>query len=209
MLKEILLSKKSLIVLGFIAVVAFTLSLIKPKLIPPVLLSSNPQNNQAKVSTILPVELKFKEKVSNNEFTVTSVPETSWVPTQKDETTILLTHPKQLMPAKQYLLTISWNGTEITKLSFTTEDTQQDYEVIKNVKDEITKNYPLAKLMPLETSNFRVIYSEALTLEITIKNPNLTSAEVIEEVKSWVTQNGGNTSAHKYVIATPSPTPTN
>lgn len=209
MLKQFILSKKFLIILGIVAIIALIFSSIKPKLIPPVLLASNPQNNQVKVSTVLPIELKFKEQVVNDEFIVSSVPETSWTPTQKDPTTISLTHPKQLIPSTPYLLTIMWNETVVAKLSFTTEATQQDYEVIKNVKDEVARNYPLARLVPVETSNLRAIYSAPMTLEITLKNPNLTSTEAIDEVKSWVTDKGGDAVSHKYVVASPSSNPTN
>ena len=36
---------------------------------------------------------------------------------------------------------------------------------------------------------------------IALKNPNLTSAEAIDEVKSWITANGGDAGAHKYVVS--------
>ncbi len=74
------------------------------------------------------------------------------------------------------------------------------------MKDELARDYPLAQKLPYSTPDYRVVYSSPMTLEITLKNSNLTSVEVIDEIKSWVTKNGGDVANHKYVIA---PAPAN
>ena len=61
----------------------------------------------------------------------------------------------------------------------------------------MARDYPLATKVPYENNDIKIVYSAPMALEITLKNPNLTSAEVIEAVKSWVTQNGGDADAHK------------
>lgn len=201
MLKNILFSKKFLIGFGIFILVILLFSLLKSSIIPPTLIVSNPTNNANKFSTMNPLELKFKESVINSDFDVISSPENIWTVNQLTDTALTITHQKQLFSGTKYLLTLNWKGKYFATLNFTTEETQKDFELIKNVKEEIAKNYPLATLMPYETPRFRVVYSGPLTLEITIKNPNLTSEEVIDEVKAWVTRNGANAEEHKYNIA--------
>ena len=118
-----------------------------------------------------------------------------------NQNAIIATHSLAFQPATTYAVTLYWKDQIILTHSFTTIKSQEDPLLIQNMKDELARDYPLAQKLPLNTTQYRVVYSAPLTLEISIKNPNLTSAEIIEEVKSWVAQNGGDSSAHKYVIA--------
>ncbi len=102
---------------------------------------------------------------------------------------------------QQYTLNLSYNGDLIYTLSFKTLRQQSDPRYVQEVNNEMARDYPLATKLPYESPVFTIRYSSPLTLEITVKNPNLTTQEIIDEVKVWVTQNGGDTSAHKYVIA--------
>lgn len=209
MFKNLISSKKFLLILAFIAFPTLILAFLPKKEPIPKLLQITPPDQGRNVSVIGTITAEYDISVDSSQFVISSVPPADWKVTQSRDKILTFASIKPLERYTKYTLTINWGDQVLHTLSFTTQDTQQDYEVIQNVKDEIAKNYPLARLMPLETSNFRIIYSQALTLEITIKNPNLTSAEVIAEVKSWVTQNGGDAESHKYIIAAPSPVPTN
>lgn len=201
-IKNIVFSKQFIIGFGGLIIIILVYSLIRPSLITPTLLESDPPNNFNKLSTINPIQLEFRDEVINTDFKITSVPEVNWQVNQVYDRVISLSHEKQLTPSKPYLLKIIWKNKEVTTLSYKTEDTQQDYELIKNVKEEIAKNYPLAKLMPYDTLGYSLVYTGPLTLEITLKNPNLKSQEVIDEVKGWVSANGANAEAHKYFVTT-------
>lgn len=194
-------SKKFLLALAGITVITLIFSLVKPRLVVPTLLKSIPPNNSNNISTIKPITLEFEGVVISSDFAIVSSPEHSFDIKQIDNYSLSVVPTKQLTPEIKYSLSVVWKNNPLTTLIFTTQHTETDYELLKNVKAEIAKNYPLATLMPYETSNYKVLYSGPLTLEITSKNPNLKSQELIDSVKSWVIQNGADASAHKYVIA--------
>lgn len=141
-----------------------------------------------------------------NDFQVSSIPDQKWELKVIDNQ-IISAHPSTpLLPNTNYTIKIIWKDKTIHQFVIRTEDTQTDYELLKKLDDELARDYPLARLVPYEESAYRVIYLEPLTLGITIQNPNLTSSEVIEEIKKWVKDNGGDPEKHSYKI-TPSATP--
>lgn len=203
MLQKIITSKKFLISLSLLTLFVVISSIIKTKTAVPELISSSPANNSTNFSVVGPIELKFNSTISASDFLLSSIPEMTWALQQQDGFSLTASHTATLQAKTQYVLKISWRNKIINTITFNTEATQTDYELIKNVKKEVNRDYPMAMFTPYSTSGYLVVYSTPLTLEITIKNPNLTRGEVIDEVKSWVTENGGDVAAHKFVIANP------
>lgn len=198
-----LFTTKNIKIFALITIIIFGFSFFKSKPASPNLLAVDPKTGYTKLSTIKPISLIFDKNVDLKDFSISSTPSSEWDIRQLDSKSILITPKLQLLPETKYNLAVNWSTTTITNLLYTTEATQKDYELIKNVNKEIENNYPLAKYIPTNESNFSLVYSDILTLNITIINPNLSSSEIIDEVKSWVTKNGGDVTAHKFVIATP------
>ena len=142
-----------------------------------------------------------------SDLTITTTPPHSLTLTSSNPTMITATHSLAFQPATTYTITLSWRGNILQAHSFTTVKSQEDPLLIQNMKDELARDYPLAQKLPLNTSQFRVVYSAPMTLEITIKNPNLTSQEAIDEIMIWVKKSGGDVEAHKYTTSSDKPTP--
>lgn len=204
--------KKTILVLLGITLAMLVVSfLYRPSKPLPRVTSTSLAGSSTKVGYFDPVSVRFNQSINPSLISIKSMPEESWEITAAtgDPTTIILNHVQYFRVNTEYSLTIFYNNEQIHVLKFRTAPQQSDPRYVQEVNNEIARDYPLATKVPYENSNFKIIYSSPLTLEITIKNPNLTSTEIIAEVKSWVTQNGGNASAHKYIISSPSPSPTN
>lgn len=198
---EIIKSKKFLAVFAIVTIVVFVFSFFGPSLKSPIITKTTPQNNAKNVSVIAPIELVLTGTYDIQKITMTSVPETEWNITESTQNTIIGKHTKPLLQNTLYLVNIYWGGESIHKFNFTTENTQTDYELLKKLDDELARDYPLAKIIPYDTPSFRMIYVAPLSFEITVKNPNLTSTEVIGEAKKWVKDNGVDPDKHDYTIA--------
>jgi hypothetical protein len=183
------------------------------------LLIGNKGEPKPKITSLFPadksdnVDLRFVPKyqidipIILSEFTITSVPNINFQLSQPNEDTLAATHTLAFQPATAYTITLSYQNQVLQTHSFTTIKSQEDPLLIQNMKDELARDYPLAQKLPYTTSQYRVVYSAPMTLEITIKNPNLTSQEAIEEIKTWVIKNGGNVEAHKYTISSAASSP--
>lgn len=175
--------------------------IIKPINAVPLVVSSNPTPNATKVDFSNPVSFILNRDIDSTQISLTSVPEESWSLKDNSDKIITFVPSQYLRINKEYVLSLSYSGKIIYTLGFTTIDQQSEPRYIQEVNNEVKRDYPLAIKTPYEQSGFSVVYSAPLTLEITLKNPNLTSQEVIDEVKAWVKSNGGDVGAHKYIIA--------
>ncbi len=201
MWQQIITSKKFLFSLALISLIALVLSLIKPKDSPPELLRSVPTNNQNDVSVLRPIELQFRGPVDPADLSVSSSPASTWDVVTRGDTFIVLTHSSPLKPKTKYVLSLSWKNQPLLTLNFETEASQTDYELIKDTKAIIAKDYPLASLIPYDTPLYHVVYSAPLTLEITLKNPSTSKDQAIEDLKTWVSSNKLDSASHQYVFA--------
>ena len=208
MFKQFLTSKKFLTALAVLALGTLIFSFFKP-VFKPKLISSVPTNNSTKFGLVnQPITFTFANPINSSEFILTSTPDAEWQLTQVGPKSLVTQHSKPLLRLTKYTLNLLWNNTLLTSFSFTTEDTQTDYELIEDIKTEVARDFPLASKLPYETTQYKVVYSAPLTLVITIKNPLLTSAKAIEDIQSWVKSQGFDPATHKFVVVAASPTPT-
>lgn len=192
---------------GLGVVLAIFVFLNKSMASPPQIVAANPTHNALAVSLEIKPLLTFDEEVFAADFTLASVPSISWTLSQSSPTSLRAQPALLLQPQTKYLLQIKWKDQKLPDYSFTTQTSQTDPLLIKNMKDELARDYPLAQSTPYTTPLYRVVYSSPMTLEITLKNLNITSQEAIDEIKEWVKSMGGDAEAHRYVIASPSPSP--
>lgn len=205
MLKTIITSKLFLITLFILVVATFTVSIIKTKVSPPVLISTVPSENSKNISVLGGIALEFNEKISVSDFTINSSPEETWTISQKDDFTLIAKADKTLKSETKYQLNLNWKTTSLDTLFYTTEKNQTDYELINDIKAEVARDYPLSKFTPYDAPQLSAVYGPPLTMEITIKNSNLSSQEAIDQVKNWIKDNGGDVDAHKYIIVSAKP----
>lgn len=195
--------KYILITLGILAVSFFLLNKKNPPI--PQITNFTPPDNSQKIDLRAAPSYLFDTPVAIEDLIISSTPTFNFTLTSENQNTISATHSLAFQPATTYVITITLNDKVLQTHSFTTLATQEDPLLIQSMNEELARDYPLAQKLPNSTSFYRVVYSSPMTLEITLKNSNLTSAEVIDEVKSWVEKNGGDVSAHKFVITTPTP----
>lgn len=191
------------LVLGglFLASLIFLLWPKSPKL--PPLKSSVPADGAVSVALASPVTFVFDVVVSLADFSLSSTPSLKWTLSQPNSNTILASRSPAFQPSTTYSLSLSWRNQPLTALSFTTIKAQVDPLLLQQMEEELARDYPLANFTPYETSLYRVVYLAPLVLEITLKNPNLTSEEAIADIRRWVTSKGGDATAHTYTVTTP------
>lgn len=199
---KILTNKKFIIFLGLVTLVIFITSLFyKPTPPLPEVTQSVPTPNATKVNHFDTINLQFNQTIDPSLISVSSTPQEEWIVSSTDKDTISL-KPKQYFHVDTtYVVNVSYSQQLVYSLNFKTAHQQSDPRYAQEVVSEIKRDYPLAVKTPYETDNYSVIYSTPLTLEITLKNNNLGPSDIIAEVKAWVTKNGGDPIAHKYVIA--------
>lgn len=205
MLKTIVTSKLFLITLFILVVATFTISIIKTKVSAPVLISTTPSENSKNISVLGGIGFEFNEKIIASDFTITSSPEETWIISQKDDFTLIAKAEKTLHSETKYQLNLNWKTKLLDTVFYTTEKNQTDYELINDIKAEVARDYPLSKFTPYDAPQLSAVYGPPLTMEITIKNSNLSSQEAIDQVKNWVKDKGGDVDAHKYVIVSAKP----
>lgn len=159
---------------------------------------SVPTDGANGVSVFNPIELKFNQEVDPSLIEVFSDPSETWTVKQTQQGSFELNHKSYLRVATKYKLTISYDGKVVDTLNFETVKEQNDPRMLQNYQDEMDKDYPLAKLTPYETPDYRVVYTAPLTLEINIKSLISTQAATLK-IQSWVRQNGEDPSTHKYI----------
>lgn len=173
---------------------------------PITITSSIPNNGASEVSVFDPITITFNQKIDPLTIMVSSDPSENWTVSQNTPNSIKIDHKLYLRVSTTYKLTVLQHNSLVGTLTFETAHEQNDPRQLQNLQSELNKNYPLASLTPYETTNYRVVYSAPLTLEIQLKG-SITTQNAISQVQSWVKSNGIDPTTHKYIIATASPTP--
>ena len=210
-MEKFFLNKKFLIFLAILALVATIVSILislfkQPPL--PQIISSSPSQNALKADVFAPLTIQFDQDVLISDLTIASNPTESWNPKQLSPTSLELDHEFALHPSTKYELTLVWKSKSLAPLTFTTQASQGDPRLVQTLTAELNRDYPLAKQTPYDTTTYYAVYSAPMTLEITIKNPAITPEKAFSDIRAWVTSEGGDATAHKYVISDkPLPSP--
>ncbi len=196
------LTIKNLFLLTAVTIIAYVIAVVLKALNPvlPKIISSNPANNSANVTAVDSIILKFDIPVSGNRLAISSTPTESWQINQVDTQEVSLNHSQYLLSNTNYSIVISYKGKQIGALDFKTLGGGADPRYYQQIQATIDHDYPLGIKLPYETAQYRVVYSAPMTLEITIKNPNISSTDAITDIKTWVTSVGGDAAAHQYVV---------
>lgn len=184
----------------FFALLLFFLTRRSGSNIPPQILTTTPTEGASSASVFLPLSLQFDTPVDPMDFSVESSPTENWTIDTLSPTQLKLEHKEFFRVNTQYTIKLNYQGKELAKLHFKTAAEQNDPRYLQTVEDELNRDYPLRINLPLETADYRVVYSAPLELEITMKTGDMSDNVAIEEVKKWVSQNGGSASAHQYVV---------
>lgn len=163
--------------------------------------SSIPANESSGFSVFDTVSLTFNQDIDPDSIKIFSEPSETWSVHQISQNSVELEHKLYLRVATKYKIVISYDDKNIGTLNFETASEQNDPRLLQSLQSEMDKNYPLAKETPYETSDYRVVYSAPLTLDIYIKS-NISTQEATLKIQSWVRQNGIDPSTHKYTIDT-------
>ena len=197
--------KYKVYILAFLTISSIVLVLFAKKSPPtPKITSTTPIDQSQNIDLTMIPAYFFDIPISISDITITSNPVFNFQLVQQNTNTLIATHTLNFQPATTYVITIDWQNNNIFTHSFTTVKSQVDSLLIQNMKDELARDYPLGQLTPYTTSSYRVVYSAPMTLEITLKNKDVSPEKAIADIKSWVSNNGGDVSAHQYTIATPS-----
>jgi hypothetical protein len=168
--------------------------------------NSVPAQGASEVNVFDPITITFNQNVDPTSITVTSNPSENWTITQNTPNSITIDHSLYLKIATTYKLTVMQNDSNIETLTFETAHDQNDPRQLQSLKSQLNNDYPLASLTPYETSDYRVVYSAPLTLEIDIKS-SIGTQDAILQVQSWVKSQGVDPVTHKYITVTASPAP--
>lgn len=205
-MKEFLLKYKNSVFIALITLTFIFILLSKKTTTLPIITAFTPVDQSQNVDLRAIPKYISDTPLLLSDLELSSSPPFNLQLTTVDQNTFTATHALAFQPATTYTLTLSWKGHPLQTHSFTTIKSQEDPLLIQNMKDELKRDYPLAQLLPYTTSQYRVVYSAPLTLEIALKNPNLTSEEVIAEIKNWVTKNGGDATIHRFTTTISPPT---
>lgn len=206
--------KRNLIIIGtviLVALIAVVVYLSQKKVqvlisSPIAITSSIPSDGASGVNVFDPVIITFNQTVGPASITITSDPPENWTVSQNTPKSITVGHSLYLRIATTYKLTVMQHGSIIGTLTFETANDQNDPRQLQSLKSQLNKDYPLASLTPYETTDYHVVYSAPLTLEIDIKS-SISAADAISQIQSWVSSQGIDPTTHKYVVVTPSPAP--
>jgi hypothetical protein len=204
-------SKQKLIIAGvavfiiIIAVVFVSLSRrsrTEPTTTEVSIVSSIPAQGASGVSVFDPIVVTFNQDVDQLTFTATSDPTENWTVSQNTPDSLKIDHKLYLRVATTYKLTVLQHGFPIGEITFETAREQNDPRLLQNLQSELDRDYPLAKLTPYETPDYRVVYSAPLTFEIGLKS-SIETQEAISQVQSWVLSHGVDPSTHKFEVVSP------
>jgi methionine-rich copper-binding protein CopC len=205
--------KQKLLIAGVVIIIIIVAVFIylspKKVIIPtttPTVTSSVPNDGSSGVNVFDPITITFNQNVDPTSITVTSDPAENWTISQDSPKSITVNHSLYLRIATTYKLTVMQHGNVIETLTFETAHDQNDPRQLQSLKSQLNQDYPLASLTPYETSDFRVVYSAPLTLEIDIKS-SIGTQDAILQVQSWVKSQGVDPATHKYITVTATPAP--
>lgn len=209
-MEKIKQNKLIILIIFIIVVISFFLYLLLKKQpvssVPVSITGSVPTENSTKVSVFNPITITFNQPVSSSSLYVSSDPSEEWSIIQNSPNSVSLEHAQYLRVYTGYKLTILQSGNLVGTLDFETAQEQNDPRQLQGLQQQMNKDYPLASFTPYGTSNFIVVYTAPLTLEIQIKG-SISAADAISQVKSWVESNGVDPSTHQYNVVSASPTP--
>jgi hypothetical protein len=197
------INKKILLILSIIAFTTLLISMVyRPD---PKLINSNPKTGTNISNLDQSILLEFNKEIKLEDFSFKIDPNEDFTPVLSENRIVTLNFHKTFPINKKYLLTIVYKGKQLGEvIHFTTnvpKSTQYDARFNQEIQAELETQYSLMSKTPYETDEYRVVYSAPFTLEITIKNKSISTTDAISEVKVWVTKNGGDSMAHKYVVA--------
>lgn len=198
------INKRALIFVSLFTLAVFIISLFTNRY--PKVVNSSPQNGSITQSINSPIIIYFNRDIVLNKLNITVSPTEEFNLDLIDNKTLSITPQKPLRYETPYFLQISYQNKQITTINFKTSTppgTQFDARLIDDIVTERNNQYPLLLITPHETPNYKAYYIAPLTIEVKIKIKDLFESEIIAEVKSWVTQNGGDVASHKFVVATP------
>lgn len=173
----------------------------------PTLLNSDPTQNAQNVDLFAPIVFKFSSPLTGLVLTASSQPSLPWDIQLTAPDTLTLSHSLALTPSTDYEVTLNAGSEIITTLSFTTQNAQGDPGFVQRLRKEMLEDFPLADHVPYETAQFLIYYTAPHTLQIDIKNPTLSPAQAIGQVKSWVNSYGLAINSHQYSTASVPPSP--
>jgi len=165
----------------------------------PTVIQTSPPNNSQEASIFSPVLITPSSPLDPSLISVSSTPPEIWSVSISGGS-LALDHKEYLHADTDYLVEISYDNQPFYSLSFHTIKQQGDIRYTQESIDTLLQDYPLATSFPYETSTFRVVYSAPMTLEITLKSNSLTEEEAISQLKTWITQNGGDPATHSYQV---------
>lgn len=203
--------KKVIIIFSFLAITSLAFSFFITRKIT--IVSSLPKNNSNITNVNTSIILEFNQKINLDNIKLTITPEESLTLTQIENTKVVIDFDKPLQINSKYSVLIFYKEKQIDQLFFTTNissDIQYDARFLEEVQKNMDNKYPIIAKTPYNNSLYRVVYSAPLTLEITLKNPNITTEKAISDIRTWVESVGGDATAHKYIISNkplPSTTP--
>ncbi len=93
---------------------------------------------------------------------------------------------------------------DLNKLEFTTsnEQAESSSSLVRDIEEENIKKYtPLIYVTPYNSANFDVIYTDDLTLKVTIKNSDVEGTK--QQVLDWIRANGVEPNTHtiNYIVS--------
>lgn len=160
---------------------------------------TTPTEGSTNFSVFDPIIVAFDKDVDSSLIAISSDPSEDWTVKNEVRNIVNLKSRLFLRAGTNYKISISYNGSVIKNLSFSTAQEQNNPRQLQIFQTEIDRDYPAAKLTPYITTDYKVVYIEPLTLEIEIKS-NIQDQDAIFQVKSWLKLNNIDPNSHKYTI---------
>lgn len=199
---HLLTNKKLLIGFSVLTLLVFIVSLIlKPATPLPEVIRTNPIERSTKVNYFDSISYSFNQDIDPNLLKITSIPEENWELKPINARSVSFSPAQYFQVNTQYSLTLHYNNQPIHSLTFTTLPQQSDPRYVQEINNELKRDYPLAVKTPFDRPGFSVVYSNPLTLEITLKEGVEERSEIINSVRDWVKENGLDPDSHTYTFS--------
>ncbi|MBL7078256.1 hypothetical protein ISS42_01185 [Candidatus Shapirobacteria bacterium] len=175
----------------------------------PVVVSLNPPSGELK-SLPETIEINFQELSGflASDFFLSSVPNLQFDLEIKENT--LLAKPKsKLVSGESYILELRHQNQPLYSWSYRLIEVAEsvleggpgygrgDPDAFEKIERETLNDYPLIKLMPQETENYYLNYTEPLVLGIRVKKGG--KEEVKREVELWLEETGVGAESHELI----------
>jgi len=151
----------------------------------------SPSLGEANVLDNKVLKIDFNKKPKNIDFKVE--------PAVKIEKEVVENHlflkPKEpFLLGTVYRVFLFINGEPFFSWHFKTKERTEE-DVLNEELDRVEKYYPLMRMLPFATRDFRITYKGELYLKVTYKGD---LEKVKKEVFSWVEKNGEDPTNHRY-----------